>query len=196
MTWTIAAFYRFTRIDEPAALRDRLVTSFEGLTLCGTLLLAEEGFNGTLAGDIVAIDAARAALSLQAGDVRLSETADKPFRRLKIKIKREIITLRRPEADPQPRCRRICRCRRLEHADRRSGRAGAGYAQPLRDGRRHLQGRDRSWPRQLRRVSRFRRAIARPRPPQANRHVLHRRHTLREGPPPICCRRASSRSFT
>ena len=100
MDWTIAAFYRFTPIHDPAALCARLSHAFDGLALCGTLLLAPEGFNGTLAGDQAAIAAVQAALSLQPDEVKLSGAASKPFARLKLRIKREIITLRRPEADP------------------------------------------------------------------------------------------------
>jgi UPF0176 protein len=100
MDWTIAAFYRFTPIDDPAALKAQLLAAFEGLTLCGTLLLAHEGFNATLAGNDAAIDAVRHTLALHPDEIKFSYATVKPFARLKLRIKREIITLRQPEADP------------------------------------------------------------------------------------------------
>ena len=104
MAYTIAAFYRFTPVDDAAALRSDLKQKLARLDLCGTLLLAPEGINGTLAGAESAIDALLDILHCQFGlprdDVKFSEAAEKPFHRLKIRLKREIITFRRPEADP------------------------------------------------------------------------------------------------
>ena len=56
MPYTIAAFYRFTPLSNPAALRDELRTAFDPNDLCGTLLIAPEGINGTLAGSADTID--------------------------------------------------------------------------------------------------------------------------------------------
>ena len=104
MTYTIAAFYRFTPLGDPAGLRLELKQQLALLDLCGTLLLAPEGVNGTLAGDASEVDTLLALLQDRFGlpreDVKLSHASEKPFPRLKVRVKREIITFRRPNADP------------------------------------------------------------------------------------------------
>ena len=107
MCYKIAAFYRFTSLPHAAALRLDLKERLGSLDLCGTLLVAPEGINGTLAGSAGAIDALLDILHHETGlphaDVKFSEAAQKPFHRLKVRLKREIITLRQPDADPTVR---------------------------------------------------------------------------------------------
>ena len=102
MAYIIAAFYRFTPVADAAALRSDLKQTLARLDLCGTLLLAPEGVNGTLAGTESAIHALLDILHGQFGlpreDVKFSEATEKPFHRLKIRVKREIITFRQPHA--------------------------------------------------------------------------------------------------
>ena len=104
MPFTIAAFYRFTPLADAAALQSDLKQNLASLGLCGTLLIASEGINGTLAGSESAVDALLDILRCQTGlpreDVKFSQAAQKPFHRLKIRLKREIITFNQPEADP------------------------------------------------------------------------------------------------
>lgn len=104
MPYTIAAFYRFTPIGDAEALRLELKQKLTLLDLCGTLLVAPEGINGTLAGTESAIEAMlemlRGATGLPREEVKFSEAAEKPFNRLKIRLKREIITFHQPDADP------------------------------------------------------------------------------------------------
>jgi len=102
--WVVAALYKFVPLDDPAALRDALRAALEAAGVCGTLLVAREGVNGTLAGSRAAIDAALAALR---ADPRLADLAPKesaalakPFGRLKVRLKREIVTLGVPGVDP------------------------------------------------------------------------------------------------
>ena len=104
MAYTIAAFYRFVRVGDADAVRSDLKQALARLELSGTLLVAPEGINGTLAGTEAAIDALLDILHRQFGlareDVKFSEAADKPFHRLKVRVKREIVTFRQPQADP------------------------------------------------------------------------------------------------
>ena len=104
MVYTIAAFYRFTPLADVSALRLGLKQDLAALRLCGTLLLAPEGINGTLAGEESAIDALLDLLGRRFGlpreDVKLSYAAEKPFPRLQVRVKQEIITFRQPSADP------------------------------------------------------------------------------------------------
>ena len=104
MAYTIAAFYRFVPVSDAAAVRSDIKQALVRLDLCGTLLVAPEGINGTVAGTEAAIDALLGILGSQfglaRGDVKFSEASDKPFHRLKVRAKREIITFRQPDADP------------------------------------------------------------------------------------------------
>lgn len=102
----VAAFYRFVRLERLEALRSRFEALAAGLGLKGTILLAEEGINGGLCGARKALDAFMAALGEDqrfAGmPVRLSTAApgNPVFQRLKVRIKPEIVSLGRSEADP------------------------------------------------------------------------------------------------
>ena len=104
MIYTLAAFYRFTPLEGLPTLKSELMREFASLKLCGTLLLAPEGINGTLAGSDVAIAKLLGIMAQRFGllrsEVKFSTTNEKPFDRLKIRLKREIITFRQPEADP------------------------------------------------------------------------------------------------
>jgi len=107
MTYRIAAFYRFVALKDLPELRQMLRAEFLSLGLCGTLLMAPEGINGTLAGEDSAIEKMLLLLhqqtSLPREDVKFSTATDRPFKRLKLRLKREIITFRQPSADPAQR---------------------------------------------------------------------------------------------
>ena len=104
MTWVVATFYKFVSLPDCADQRSRLLQFCQSYTLRGTILLAQEGINGTIAGSREAIDAVLAYLR---ADQRLAElehrespAAELPFDRLKVKVKSEIVTLGLPEVDP------------------------------------------------------------------------------------------------
>jgi UPF0176 protein len=106
MTYTIAALYRFTPLADPAALRERLRATFpeHDTDLCGTLILAPEGINGTLAGSADTIDRLLTLLAetigLDRAEVKFSATDERPFGRLKFQLKAEIIPFRKAIVDP------------------------------------------------------------------------------------------------
>ena len=101
---TVAAFYRFLALPHPAALRDELRATFLGTDLLGTTLVAPEGINGTMAGSPETIDHLLTHLAARTGltrdEVKFSTAEVPPFRRLKFKLKREIITFRNAAVDP------------------------------------------------------------------------------------------------
>ncbi len=102
------SFYRFFELKEPQALRDELQARCEQLGLLGTILVASEGFNGTVAGSEAAVRALFAWLceraSLSDGvDARWTDVDEAPFRRLRVKVKKEIVTLGRPDILPHRR---------------------------------------------------------------------------------------------
>jgi len=100
----VAALYRFARFDDPAALRARLSELCTGEGIKGTLLLAHEGINGTIAGNPDAIGRVVAELRALPGcaelDVKWSSAATMPFLRMKVRVKREIVTMGVPDLDP------------------------------------------------------------------------------------------------
>jgi UPF0176 protein len=100
----VAALYQFTRFDDPAAIRGPLLELCVAQGVKGTLLLAREGINGTIAGSDTAIDAVldhvRALPGCAAIDVKFSHAASMPFHRMKVRLKREIVTMGQPDIDP------------------------------------------------------------------------------------------------
>jgi len=105
--YTIAALYHFTRFPEPAAIQAPLLALCEREKISGSLLLAQEGINGTIAGPRAGIDAVLAHIRALPGcaDLEWKEsTSDhQPFRRLKVRLKKEIVTMGQPDVDPQAR---------------------------------------------------------------------------------------------
>lgn len=101
---TVAALYHFTRFEEPAALRAPLQAVCEENGIRGTLLLAREGINGTIAGTRTGIDAALAHIRSLPGctdlDWKESPAETMPFGRMKVRLKREIVTMGQPDVDP------------------------------------------------------------------------------------------------
>lgn len=104
---TIAALYHFTRFDDPAALRGPLLDQCTAHGVKGSLLLAREGVNGTIAGPRAGIDAVLAHLRALPGCAALehkeSHAETMPFGRMKVKLKREIVTMGQPDVDPTAR---------------------------------------------------------------------------------------------
>lgn len=104
MSYRIAALYRFVTIDDLPTLRRELLDMCLGEAVCGTLLIASEGINGTIAAapDAIArvVDLLDARLGVRQGEVKFSDSSEKPFRRMKVRIRPEIITMRAPKANP------------------------------------------------------------------------------------------------
>jgi UPF0176 protein len=104
MPYTIAALYRFTPLPDAAALRERLRAAFTETELCGTLILAPEGINGTLAGSSDTIDRLLTLLTettgLDRAEVKFSTADERPFGRLKFQLKAEVIPFRKAVVDP------------------------------------------------------------------------------------------------
>jgi UPF0176 protein len=99
-----AALYKFVDLPDCAALREPLLAVCEAHQVKGTLLLAREGINGTIAGPEAGV---RAVLAHLRADPRLAGLAHKeswsetaPFLRMKVRLKKEIVTLGVPELDP------------------------------------------------------------------------------------------------
>lgn len=104
MTQIVATFYKFVRLWELTEMQQQLHSFCQEQGVRGTILLASEGINGTIAGVRDNIDAVLAQLRSQPGlgDLEAKESAAStpPFHRLKVRIKREIVSLGLPEANP------------------------------------------------------------------------------------------------
>ncbi|MGH8195472.1 MAG: rhodanese-related sulfurtransferase [Woeseiaceae bacterium] len=102
----VVSFYRFVDIEDAAALSAELQPLCERAGLLGTILVAEEGVNGTLAGEGNAVqavlDGLQALLGLESPlAARWTDAVAAPFRRMKVRIKTEIVALGRREIQPQ-----------------------------------------------------------------------------------------------
>jgi UPF0176 protein len=98
------AAYKFVAIDDPTALQQKLLDTARSKRLLGTILLAPEGINFMLAGESESLETFLVNL---AGDARFadlpikrSKSSTQPFRRLLVKVKREIVGLKRPDIRP------------------------------------------------------------------------------------------------
>lgn len=100
----IAALYRFQRLAAPVSLREPLHAFCDARGIRGTLLLAREGINGTVAGAASAIDDLVAYLRGELGfhqlEIKFSWSDAMPFHRLKVRLKREIVTMGVDDVDP------------------------------------------------------------------------------------------------
>lgn len=100
MALTVATFYKFVLLPDCTELQPQLLEFCQTQQLCGTILLALEGINGTISGTDQAVESLLAYLR---ADPRLADLSAKysgadqmPFERLKVKLKPEIVTLGRP----------------------------------------------------------------------------------------------------
>ena len=104
----VASFYRFLELSDPQEFGDELQTLCEDHGLLGTILVAGEGFNGAIAGSEKAIRAVfgwiEKHLNLDSPiDARWTDSEAAPFRRMRVRVKSEIVTLGRPDILPHER---------------------------------------------------------------------------------------------
>ena len=104
MTQVVVTFYKFVKLPDFAEKQAPLLSHCKAQGIRGTILLATEGINGTIAGSRQAIDSV---LSFLRSDPRLVDLEHKesyadslPFDRMKVRLKKEIVTLGLPEIDP------------------------------------------------------------------------------------------------
>ena len=108
MPFKVAAFYQFAALPDFRELREPLRALAAGVGLKGSVLLAHEGINGTVAGGGEGIDAF--VRELQHGalfggrldhlELKFSSASEMPFQRLKVRLKKEIVTLGDTAVDP------------------------------------------------------------------------------------------------
>lgn len=104
MSWNVATFYKFVLLENAETLRQPLLEYCQQQGIKGTILLAREGINGTIAGAQAAVESALAYLKqdrrLADLTYKVSQAKTAPFERMKVKLKQEIVTLGKPEVSP------------------------------------------------------------------------------------------------
>ncbi len=105
MPYIVCALYKFVALPNFKSLREPLLSVMNEHQVRGTLLLAHEGINGTVSGSREAINSLISWLNLQPGleniDVKESTSKEKPFKRTKVKLKKEIVTMGVEDIDPR-----------------------------------------------------------------------------------------------
>ncbi|WP_094559399.1 rhodanese-related sulfurtransferase [Synechococcus sp. 8F6] len=104
MSVLVAAFYRFAALEALPALRRELLQLGDAAGVRGTILLAGEGVNGTISGPDAGVQAVLQRLQQVAGleqlQAKFSRAGEQAFHRLKVRLKREIVSLGQPEVQP------------------------------------------------------------------------------------------------
>ena len=100
----VAALYRFAPLSRIGEVRDALKKVSDEQGIKGTLLLAGEGINGTIAGSRAGIDRVLDHIRNWPGfsdlDVKFSSATTMPFHRMMVRVKQEIVTMGQPDLDP------------------------------------------------------------------------------------------------
>jgi len=103
-TYVVAALYQFAPLDDLPALQTQLQNAAAEARTMGSLLIAAEGINGTIAGSRAGIDHMLKTIRAVPGFAKLthkeSPAYSPPFRRMRVRIKREIVTMGMPAVDP------------------------------------------------------------------------------------------------
>lgn len=102
--WKVAAMYHFGQVTDPAAFKADLLDFCRKSGIFGTLIVAGEGLNGTVAGSDAAISALVRMLEARFGagamELKYSHADEQPFHRMKVRLKREIVTMGVEGLDP------------------------------------------------------------------------------------------------
>ncbi|MBS4084856.1 MAG: rhodanese-related sulfurtransferase [Rhizobiales bacterium] len=101
--YSVAALYRFQTVLDPETLAAALRATCAEHEICGTLILASEGINGTIAAASDAqMDSILNAIRAHFDNLepKMSVASERPFQRMKVKVKPEIVTMRTPHIDP------------------------------------------------------------------------------------------------
>ena len=100
----VATLYKFSLIKEPNLLQLKIRSKFKSYSVYGTILIGNEGLNGTISGNKINIVKAIKYIKSIEGfdniDIKYSESQKNPFARLKIKLKKEIVTIGDVSIDP------------------------------------------------------------------------------------------------
>lgn len=104
-TYTVAALYKFTAFPDFESWQEKIRDFANAREICGSLLIASEGINGTIAGPTETgmremIDYLEAIPAIGTLEVKYSHAQAKPFKRMKVRLKEEIVRMGVPGIDP------------------------------------------------------------------------------------------------
>ena len=95
--YSVAALYKFSSIKDPEKLHNEIRVILKDLSIYGTILVSEEGINGTISGESSKLKSALTYIKSIQGfselDIKFSKSKINPFVRLKIKLKKDIVTI-------------------------------------------------------------------------------------------------------
>ena len=100
----VATFYKFFKVDDLVALQDQLYAICNKNNVMGTILIANEGVNGTISSKPREIE--KTLISIQKDDrfseieIKYSSTNKQPFHKMRVRLKKEIVTIGLPEINP------------------------------------------------------------------------------------------------
>ena len=100
----VATFYKFVKVDDLVALQDQLYAICNKNNVMGTILIANEGVNGTISSKPREIE--KTLISIQKDDrfseieIKYSSTNKQPFHKMRVRLKKEIVTIGLPEINP------------------------------------------------------------------------------------------------
>ncbi len=104
MPFTVATFYKFVALPDYAALQQPFKNICQAQNIRGTILLAAEGINGTIAGTQSSVNTVlnhiKTDQRLSDIDIKMSSASEIPFEKLKVRLKQEIVTIGLPEVSP------------------------------------------------------------------------------------------------
>ena len=102
--YVVAALYQFVSLDDPASWQNRLKDICQHCQLMGTLLIAPEGLNGTVAGQHSDIKKFTEWLEnktpFKGLEIKFALHDEAPFHRMKVRLKKEIVTMGQPKIKP------------------------------------------------------------------------------------------------
>ena len=102
--YSVAALYKFSSIQDPEKLHNEIRINLKNLSIYGTILVGKEGINGTISGKeeklVKAITFIKSIEGFSKIDIKTSKSKVNPFVRLKIKHKKEIVTIGDKSIDP------------------------------------------------------------------------------------------------
>ena len=104
MTKTVLAFYKFLHLHNPQKEQEKLVSFLQGKHTVGTIILGEEGINGTCSLDIAKLEKMKSFLqrnfNLENSDFKINLSPSDVFKKLSVRVKKEIVMLGHPDINP------------------------------------------------------------------------------------------------
>ena len=102
--YSVAALYKFSFIEDPELLQLEIRKQLKKYSIFGTILVGNEGMNGTISAESKNLELALKYIKTLNGfsniDIKRSVSEENPFQRLKIKLKKEIVTIGDESIDP------------------------------------------------------------------------------------------------